>query len=208
MQLEVEAAREAIQAGIATRRQAWQPDGDDRPAARWMRERQWEHAAVDELVDSLSDDYGAEATLGELRKGKEDPFIAAAIFEICSLNRRPLREFFSRDEIVDAALTYLTSEGWTSGLGRGGWAWDALFQHDVGSEDHFDDEEHFGLLLDVLARAPMDDAVLFPIGDGPLSHAAAAPTRYAEIQKLAETDPKIARAWWLNVTDDGRLDVD
>jgi hypothetical protein len=94
MQLAVDAAREAIQAGIARRRQAWQPDGDDRPAARWLRERNWEEAALDELVDSLSDEYGAEAT-----------------------------------------LTYVTSEGWTSGLGRGGWASAALFQHEVGTND-------------------------------------------------------------------------
>jgi hypothetical protein len=38
-----------------------------------------------------------------------------------------------------------------------------------------------------------------------LSHAAADPARYEEIQQLAKANPKLARAWVLNGTDGGRL---
>ena len=195
---------------IAANEQASQPaEADDEPAQRWSRERRWEEEAVDEIAESLMDEHGAEAVLAELSKGKDDPLVAAAIFEVCSMSGHRLREFFNGDEIVSAALAYLlTVETWTSNVRDGLWAWSALFQHDCGSVDHFDDEEHFGLLLDLIAVSPMDDSVLFMIGDGPLSHAAANPSLYARIQKLAETDPKIARAWWLNVTDGGRLDAE
>ena len=90
-------------------------------------------------------------------------------------------------------------------IATGGWAWSALFQHAYGTVDHLDDESHFRILLKLLDVAPLDDGVLFMIGDGPLSHAAGEPARYAQIRALATKDPKLARAWWLNETDGGRL---
>ena len=133
--------------------------------------KELEHEAVDEVVGRLADEYGADAVLGELSKGKGDPFVAA--FEIYSLSGHRLREFFTGEEIVRDALSYLTADDWTGGIAQGSWAWSALFEHYVGSVDHFDDDEHAALVLDLLAATPMDDGVLFRIGDGPLAHAVA-----------------------------------
>jgi hypothetical protein len=167
---------------------------------------QSEWNAVDAVVEPLVAEHGEEAVLAVLATAKDDPYAAAALFEVCSMSGQRITDYCSDDAIVTAALAYLLGvEPGTANLSTGAWAWSALWQHDSGSVDHFDDESHFRILRVLIDEAPWDDTVLFMIGDGPLSHAAADPARYEEIQQLAKANPKLARAWVLNETDGGRF---
>lgn len=58
---------------------------------------------------------------------------------------------------------------------------------------------------DEIVTAALEHLLAVGTGDGPLAHSAAVPEHLARVQELAKTDPKIARAWWLNETDCGRL---
>jgi len=167
--------------------------------------REWD--AVDDVVERLLDKHGRDAIVTELRDAREDPIIAAVLFDAMTLSGRRLTEVFSEEEIVSAALQYLLAVESGAGLQDGAWAWSALFQFSPESsiDTDFDADEHFNLLLQLLQRAPLDDTVLFMIGDGPLAHSASVPEHFARIQELSKTDSKIARAWWLNETDGGRL---
>jgi hypothetical protein len=162
--------------------------------------------AVEAVVDPLVAQYGAEAVLAALAPAGDDPYVAAALFEVCSTSGIRLTQYFSDDAIVSAALTHLLGVGQgTASLSTGRWAWSALFQHDCGSLDHFDDEAHLRILFRLIDEAPWDDSVLFMIGDGPLSHAAGNSAVSEEIRRLSDANPKLARAWLLNLTDGGRL---
>jgi hypothetical protein len=191
VQLDVEAVSAAIENGIVVR------DADH-----------WDDA-VAEVVDALIATHGVEAVIAGLAHGRDDPLVAAALFEAYSQSDRRVTDLFSDEEIVEAALQHLLAvESGSANLRTGGWAWSALFRHFYdGGTDHFTDEEHFRVLLKLIDRAPLDDTVLFCIGDGPLSHASGGnPARREKIMQLAAADPKVARAWWLNVTDGGRLE--
>jgi hypothetical protein len=171
-----------------------------------------EDAVLGAVVYPLMNEHGAEAVLAELGTGRENPLLASALAYAASEADVPLNNVFTSDEIVTAAHEYLLTVGspaWEqsrlrNGLSHGHWAWFALFDHHPGNGD-FEDGEHFRLVLKLIEIAPLDDTVLFLIGDGPLAHSAAVPEHLARIQELAKTDPKIARAWWLNETDGGHL---
>jgi hypothetical protein len=189
--LDVQAVSAAIERGIRAR-----------DAKHWDE-------AVGEVVNELIAKHGVEAVIAGLAHGKDDPLVAAALFEAYPLSDRRVTDLFSDEEIVEAALEHLlTVESGSADPRTGAWAYQALFQHGYdGGSDHFNDDEHFRILLKLIDRAPLDDfTVLFCIGDGPLSHAAADSARRERIMQLAATDPKIARAWWLNVTDGKRLE--
>jgi hypothetical protein len=57
------------------------------------------------------------------------------------------------------------------------------------------------MLLKLIEKVPLNDNILFMIGDGPLSHAAGKRKYRERIEALMEIDERIARAWRLNVTD-------
>jgi hypothetical protein len=81
------------------------------------------------------------------------------MFEICSETGHRITDYFSDDAIVSGALTYLLGiKTGTARLSTGAWAWSAVFQHDSGSLDHFDDESHFRILLRLIDEAPWEDA--------------------------------------------------
>ncbi|HZP72059.1 MAG TPA: hypothetical protein VFA97_01650 [Gaiellaceae bacterium] len=161
---------------------------------------------VDWVAERLLDEHGLDAVVAELSAAKDDPLVAAVLFQAMTLSDRRLTEVFTEAEIVNAALQYLLAFESGASHRDGRWAWSALFQFspEYSISSDFDPEEHFDLVLKLLDRAPLDDTVLFLIGDGPLAHTAAIPSHFARIQELAKTDPKIARAWWLNETDGGR----
>jgi hypothetical protein len=190
MELDAATVSTAIEAALPSADDKWQP--------------------VVDAVDPLVREHGVEAIVAELATARRDPFVAAALFEAIRANGLRMGDVFSEDEITDAALEYLLAfmdVGLDAGLADGEWAWAALWEHNPGSDGgHFADEEHLQLVLKLIERVPFDDEPLFLIGDGPLSHAAGTAAQSALIRKLAESDPKVARAWWLNVTDDGRLE--
>lgn len=172
-----------------------------------------ENAVLGAVVYPLILEHGADAVLAELEAGKADPLVASALaYAADEAAVLPLTRWFTHDEIVTAALEYLLTVGTPASersrlrndLHHGHWAWFALYDHHPGYGG-FEDGEHFRLVLKLIEAAPLDDTILFLIGDGPLAHSAAVPEHLARIQELAKSDPKIARAWWLNETDGGRL---
>jgi hypothetical protein len=170
-------------------------------------DRASEEEAIRALMERLVEDRGEDAVAEALAGERNDPFIAAALLEICLFSEKLITDYFSDEEIVQAALAYLLSvEDGTASLATGRWAWSALFQqYDSSPLNVFDGDDHFRILLRLIDQAPMVDSVLFMIGDGPLAHAAAVPGRFELIMRLAKDEPKIARAWWLNETDGGPL---
>ncbi len=123
---------------------------------------------------------------------------------MCWTNDRDISDVFSDEEIVDAALGFLLAfQGEEVDIRNvPGWGWSALFQHiDYGRNDHLTDEAHFRLLLKLIEKVPLNDNILFMIGDGPLSHAAGKRKYRDRIVELQTTNPKVERAWWLNLVD-------
>jgi hypothetical protein len=163
-----------------------------------------EEAILGAVVYPLVADHGADVVIAELATRRKDPLVASALAYVARLVNLRLTEVFSTGEILAAALDYLGTVGTSTaessaqtGLRHGHWAWSALFEH---AED-LEDEEHFGLVLELVERAPTDDGVLWMIGDGPLAHAVADEARFAEMKRLMEGNPKLARAWRLNEVD-------
>jgi hypothetical protein len=208
VELDAEQIRAAIMAEISGRLEASPPDAVDDAIAKHNRFHRAESGVPFDVCEPLIDAYGSDVVLKELSKLREDPFIANAIVDICEICGHRIRDFYSGEEIVCAALAHLiasSDEWWSSGLATGQWAFSALWGHDYeGTSCAFDDDEHFALVIKLLDRAPMDDDILFLMGDGPLSHAAAIPSRYERIQELAKTHPQVARAWFMNLTDGQR----
>jgi len=60
--------------------------------------------------------------------------------------------------------------------------------------DHLTDEQHFRLLVTLIDRVPMDDKILWMIGDGPLSKALGSAECREQIEALRDTNPKVAQA--------------
>jgi hypothetical protein len=163
-----------------------------------------EEAILGAVVYPLVAEHGADVVIAELATRKNDPLVASALAYVARLVDLRLTDVFSTGEILAAALDYLVtvaaSEAESSvkrGLRHGNWAWSALFLN----AGDLEDEEHFRLVLELVERAPRDDRVLWMIGDGPLAHAVSDEARFAELKRLMEANPKLARAWRLNEVD-------
>ena len=204
MKLKAEEISAAIAEAIAVRLRADPPEEHDDEVERSSLVHRAEHDGFDEIWNSLIDEHGADAVLAALAPHKNDPLIAAAITHTCEIFNVRLRDYFTPEDIVGAAARHiLTVPWWKAGIRDGGWLFSALWSHNYGTVDSFDDEEHFQLLVAVLERIPVDnDYALFVLGDGPLSHASA--VFHDRIQELAKTHPQVARAWFLNLTDGQR----
>ena len=161
--------------------------------------------AMEGLTDQLiAEEGGLEAVVAALAPHRGDPDVAEALFFMCWTNHRDLSDVFSDEEIVDAALEFLLAfQGEEVDIRNvPGWGWSALFQHiDYGGNDHLTDEAHFRMLLKLIEKVPLNDNILFMIGDGPLSHAAGRRKYRDRIAELQTTNPKVDRAWWLNLVD-------
>jgi hypothetical protein len=151
-----------------------------------------------ELLGPLVETHGLDAVLEALRPHKDDQVLADALFFVCWMNDHNMLTVFSEDEIVDAARQQLlaSAEGTvTDTRGLPHWGWHALFQHYYWGDDHPTDEQAFAILLKLIELLPLDDSILWMIGDGPIAHACGHSTEYRRrFEKLAQTEPKIARA--------------
>jgi hypothetical protein len=168
--------------------------------------------ALGAVIYPLVEAHGVDAVVAELRANRADPLFASALAYAVQFSDLSLADVFSADEIVAAALDFLLmvhTPGWGESresrvideLRHGHWAWSALFDHQPGQRNHLDDDEHFQLVLALIARAPSRNEILWMIGDGPLAHAAGDEARFAEIQERAKSDPKLALTWRLNEVD-------
>jgi hypothetical protein len=156
------------------------------------------------LTDRLIAEEGLEAIVAALAPHRDDADVAEALFFMCWTNNRDMSDVFSDEEVVEAALEFLLAfQGEDVDIRNvPGWGWSALFQHiDYGRNDHLTDEAHFRMLLKLIEKVPLNDNILFMIGDGPLSHAAGKRKYRDRIVELQTTNPKVERAWWLNLVD-------
>jgi hypothetical protein len=175
--------------------------------------------SLDELAEWLVEEHGLDAVTRALAPYRADNNLAELLFHIFWVNDRNMLTVFSEDEIIDAAVEFLLpfradATGMIDERELPGWGWDALWQHDYPRPDqvyyrtdHLTDEQHFRLLLALVDRVPMDDKVLWMIGDGPISNVWESTAYWAQIEALKETNPKIARAIRL-VEEDGRFEED
>lgn len=159
-----------------------------------------------ELAKRLVGEHGLDAVIRGLAPHRADNNMAELLFYVFWGNDENMLTAFSEDEIVEAAFLFLLpfGEGATEMIDERelpGWGWSALWQHDYPSPDqvyyrtdHLTDEQHFRLLLALIDRVPMDDKILWMIGDGPLSNAWMSTEYRAQIEALEQTNPKIARA--------------
>lgn len=116
--------------------------------------------------------HGIDAVLNALIASKNDPYVAAVLVEMSGRRSPELRalhvtDFFSEDEILDGALSYLKASE-DAGLQDGHWAWTTLWN----LWDQVDSADHARLVEKLIERVPWDDAMLWAIGDGPLSNIA------------------------------------
>jgi hypothetical protein len=167
-------------------------------------------AVLGAVVDPLIAEHGAEAVISELEDGKDDPRVASALAYAADEADVPLTQAFTHDEILTAALEYLLTVGtpaWEESRARnclyhGHWAWFALYDHHPGEgRGDFEDDEHFRLVLELVERAPLNNDVLWMIGDGPLAHAVPTEAHLANLRSLMETNEKLALTWRLNEVD-------
>jgi phosphoglycolate phosphatase-like HAD superfamily hydrolase len=151
------------------------------------------------LAERLVEEHGLDAVLRALAPHRADDNLAELLFHIFRANDRNMLPVFSEDEIVDAAARFLLPfrENATELIDERklpGWGWHAVWQHDYDGPDHLTDEQHFRILLALIERVPMDDKILWMIGDGPLNHARESPEYRRQVETLEQTDQKIARA--------------
>jgi hypothetical protein len=154
-----------------------------------------------ELADRLVEGHGLDAVIDALRPLRADNNVAELLFFVFWINDRNMLTVFSEDEVVNAAFRFLLPfrDGATEMIDERelpGWGWDALWQHDYSSHrtDHLTDEQHFRLVVALIDRVPMDDKILWMIGDGPLSSASESAAYRQQIETLEKTNAKIARA--------------
>jgi hypothetical protein len=163
---------------------------------------------VETVLEPLIAGLGADTVLDELKRGRDDPYIAALLVQASSADevfgeRLRLIDVFSDDEIVNGALAYLNAvQGSTTteraGLRDGRWAWLAASNY-LGA---LLPEEHYRILITLVERVPWDDWKLWMIGDGPLAIAEMDSGLMRRLKALELTDQKLARIRQL-----GQLDV-
>jgi hypothetical protein len=153
---------------------------------------------MSDLFGPLVEAHGVEAVIAALRPHKDEPDLAEAIFFVCWQNDHNMLTVFTEDEVVDAAREQLLAfcEGTvTDTRGLPHWGSSALWQHHYDGDDHLTDEQAFAILLKLIELLPLDDSILWMIGDRPIAHACGHSTEYRRrFEKLAQTEPKIARA--------------
>lgn len=159
-----------------------------------------------ELAKRLVEEHGLAEVTEALAPQRGDNNVAELLFYIFWVNDENMLAVFSEDEIIEAALHFLLPFGEDAAevideRELPGWGWSALWQHDYPRPDqvyyrtdHLTDEQHFRLLLALIDRVPMDDKILWMIGDGPLSNAWESTEYRLQIEALEETNPKVARA--------------
>jgi hypothetical protein len=160
-------------------------------------ERKLDFDEMCELFDPLVEAHGVDPLVETLGPHKDDPDLAEAVFFVCWNYEHNMLAVFTEGEIVEVALQELLQFGegrTTDTRGIPQWGWSALWQHYYDGDDHLTDEQAFRLLLELLERVPLDDKILWMIGDGPLSHARGVPEYRKRIDELARSEPKIARA--------------
>jgi hypothetical protein len=150
---------------------------------------------VGDLLDRLVEEHGFDELVAALGPHHGDRYIAELLFFAFWTHDKNMLAVFSEAEIARAATEHLRpfGEETTNTRGLPSWGWSALFQHDYGHEDHLTDEQHFRILIDVIARVPTHDRILWMIGDGPLAHALGDEDYQTRVDRLAATDPKVAR---------------
>ncbi len=94
-------------------------------------------------------------------------------------------EFFAQDEIVEAALSYLSS-GYSI---QHRWGWEILWDDD----EYFGDDEHLRIVLDLIDKVPDDDDQLWMIGDGPLGELEMRPGMVKRLTEIEASNPKLAK---------------
>jgi hypothetical protein len=151
------------------------------------------------LAEQLVAEHGLDAVLRSLAPRRSDDNVAELLFHVFWSNEQNILPVFSEGEIVDAALRFLTP--FRTGASEviderelPGWGWHAIWQHDYVRPAYLANEQHFRIFLALVDRLPLDDRVLWMIGNGPLAHARESPDYGQRIEALAETNSKIARA--------------
>lgn len=160
---------------------------------------------IDDVLTPEIDRLGLDCVLKYLLEAKEDPYIAAALVEMCGVfsheDGRVLRatEIFKDEEIVGAGVAFLATFP-SGGLAEGRWAWNILWN--AGGE--VSPTDHARLVQRLVELAPWEDQVLWLIGEGPLSRATvdAAPEMSAWEQTLDDNlSSKVARIRYLVAVD-------
>jgi hypothetical protein len=168
---------------------------------------------LDPLIEAAG---GPDPVIDALAPHKGDSDFAEALWyvfyfgdpEYYGARQRNMLTVFSEEEIVEAAVQLLLEfrkDHFTDERGLPQWGWDALWQHEYYEADHLPNAAAFRMLLAVIERVPMDDEILWMIGDGPLSKALQTGVPpWAEgdidleyrrrVEELALVEPKIARA--------------
>jgi hypothetical protein len=170
---------------------------------------------LDPLIEAAG---GPDPVIDSLAPHKGDPDVAEALWyvlffgdpEYYGARQRNMLTVFSEDEIVEAAVQLLLEfreDHFTDARGLPHWGWDALWQHEYYEADHLPNDAAFRMLLAVIERVPMDDKILWMIGDGPLYKArqdeddvppwskGGIDVEYRRrVEQLSLTEPKVARA--------------